>query len=75
MSLRLHRQVPGGLEPSRAEPADWRRSLRARRWRAARLDNPEVEPVGPAGAILFFGALAVLTFVLLVLGYGTHFWG
>ncbi len=74
MSLKLYRPVPGGLKPGPSEPGDWRRRLRSRRWRVARLHNAERDPVGPLGGILFFGGLALLTFILLVLGYGTGFW-
>ena len=75
MSLKLYRPSPGGLEPSPVEHRDWRRRLRSRRWRAAPLGNPDVEAVGPNGAVLFFGSLLLITFVLLLLGYGTGFWG
>lgn len=75
MSLKLYRPAPGGLEPSPVEHRDWRRRLTSRRWRAAPLGNPDVKAVGPSGAILFFGGLLALTFVLLLLGYGSGFWG
>lgn len=75
MSLRLHRPVPGGLKPAGTERADWREGLRAKRWHAARLANPEARPVSGWAAVAFFGALAALTFILLLLGYGSRFWG
>ncbi len=75
MSLRLYRPSPGGLEPGQPEPGDWRSRLRSRRWRSARLSNPEAVPVGPWSAILVFGGLAIATVVLLVIGYGSGFWG
>ena len=75
MSLKLYRPVPGGLRPSPVEQRNWRGRLRSRRWAPAPLENPERQPVRPLGGVLFFGALAVLTFVLLVFGYGTGFWG
>lgn len=76
MSLKLQRPTPGGgLEPSPVEEQDWRRRLTSRRWRAAPLGNPDLADPGPRAAILFFGALLILTFVLLLLGYGTGFWG
>lgn len=75
MSLKLYRPTPGGLEPSPVEQQDWRRRLTSRRWRAAPLSNPDVKAVGPGGAVLFFGGLLLLTFVLLLVGYGSGFWG
>jgi hypothetical protein len=75
MSLRLYRPRPGGLEPAQPEGGDWRDRLRSRRWRAAKLANPEAVPVAGWSAILVFGSLAIVTLVLLVIGYGTGFWG
>ena len=74
MSLRLYRPTPGGLEPGQPEGGDWRGRLRSRRWRAAKLSNPEAVPVGPWSAVLVFGLLSILTLVALVIGYGTGFW-
>lgn len=74
MSLQLHRPSPGGLEPSPVEERNWRRRLRSRRWAAAPLENPELEPTRPLYAVALFAGLAFLTFVLLLLGYGTGFW-
>ena len=75
MSLKLYRPSRGGLEPTPVEQRNWRRRLRSPRWRAAPLENPEGRATSPVGAVAFFGALALLTFVVLVLGYGTGFWG
>jgi hypothetical protein len=75
VSLKLYRPTPGGLEPRAPDQGDWRRRLRARRWKAASLENPEGRPTSPILGGLFFLGLAVLTFLLLVLGYGTGFWG
>ena len=75
MTLKLHRPGPQGLEQAPVEEANWRRQLRSRRWRAAKLENPEREPVRPWAAVLAFAALLVLTFVALVGGYGSGFWG
>lgn len=75
MSLKLYRPTPGGLEPSPVVDRNWRRRLRSRRWRPAALENPEVAPVGALGGVLFIGGLALLTLVLLLIGYGTGFWG
>jgi hypothetical protein len=75
MSLKLYRPVPGGLEPAPVEQENWRGKLRSRRWRAAALENPEGQAVRARGGVLVFGVLALLTFVLLVLGYSTGVWG
>ena len=75
MSLKLYRRAPEGLEPSPVEPANWRASLRSPRWNPAELKNPEADVAGPRGAVLLFAGLAALTFILLVLGYGSGFWG
>ena len=74
MSLKLYRPVPGGVRPSPVEQRNWRARLRSRRWRAAPLENPEREGLRPISGVIFFGGLAVLTFVLLVVGYTTGFW-
>lgn len=81
MSLQLHRpDEHGGLRP-RVAPEDWRRQLRSGRWGASlrgrrlpELGNPEMNPTPTFVAVGFWIGLAVLTFVLLVLGYGTGFW-
>lgn len=75
MSLKLYRPTPDGLEPGRQETSDWRESLRSRRWQPAELANPEAAATSPLMGVLFFLGLAALTFVLLLLGYGTGFWG
>jgi hypothetical protein len=75
VSLKLYRPAPGGLEPSPVEQKTWRGRLRSTRWNAAALANPEAREAGPGSAILLFGGLAILTFVLLVLGYASGFWG
>jgi len=74
MSLKLYRPSEGGLQPRPVQPSDWRTRLRSRQWAVRRLANPEVERLGPAQGLLFFGALAGLTFVLLLAGYLTGFW-
>ena len=75
MSLKLYRPDPdGGLEPAPAKTEDYRAQLRSRRWKSARLKNPEVEQTDPRIAVLFIGLLAGLTFVVLILGYGSGFW-
>ena len=76
MSLKLYRPSDEGLQPKPDEtPVDWRASLRSRRWRPAALENPEVDKTHPVVGLLFFVVLAAITFVVLVLGYGSGFWG
>ena len=75
MTLRLHRPDAGGaLRPGAESDRDWREGLHARRWRAALLRNSEMSPTSARVAVAFWVALAVVTFVLLMIGYGTHFW-
>ena len=83
MSLQLHRpDGQGGLEPRTVSEQNWRRQLRSPRWgtslRGGRLPehkNTEMEPTSRARSLLFWAALAAATFVLLVVGYATGFWG
>ena len=83
MSLQLHRpDGRGGLEPRTVSEQNWRRQLRSPRWgtslRGGRLPehrNTEMEPTSRARSLLFWAALAGATFVLLVVGYATGFWG
>ena len=75
MSLKLYRPRPGGLEPRPVEDRNWRGRLRSRRWRLPPLENSEKPATSPLMGVLFFAGLAALTFVLLLLGYGTGFWG
>ena len=82
MSLQLHRpDGKGGLEPRAVKEPNWRRQLRSPRWGSARRDgqlpemsNPEMNPTSTGMAVAFWVGLAVLTFVLLLLGYGSGFW-
>ncbi len=53
---------------------DYRDSLRSRRWNAAPLQNPEVEKTDPRIAVLSIVALATITLVVLVVGYGIGLW-
>ncbi len=81
MTLQLHRpDGEGGLEPVPAE-ADWRTQLQSPRWgtslegeRLPALQNPEMNPTSRFRSVLFWLGLAIVTFALLVLGYGTGFW-
>ena len=74
MSLKLYRPTRGGLEPSPVEQKNWRRKLRASRWDPAALENPEGRLTTPGQALLFLGGLALITFVILLVGYGSGFW-
>jgi hypothetical protein len=82
MTLKLHRpDGEGGLEPRLVSEPDWRDQLRSPRWgqglrrrRLPGLKNEEMNPTSRLMAVLFWGGLGFLTFVLLVVGYGTGFW-
>jgi hypothetical protein len=83
MTLQLHKpDGQGGLEKRDVPDADWRHQLRSPRWGSAlgrhgrmpKLANPEMNPTSSARSIAFWVALAALTFVLLLAGYGTGFW-
>ena len=82
MSLQLHRpDGKGGLEPRVVVERDWRNQLRSSRWGAAlekgrlpELKNPDMNPTSVGRSVALWVGLAALTFVLLVLGYGTGFW-
>ena len=81
MTLQLHRpDGEGGLEARPSEP-DGQAQLRSPRWgsglrrqRLPDLGNAEMNPTSTAMSVLFWIGLAVATFVLLVIGYGTKFW-
>lgn len=76
MSMKLYRPTPdGGLEPAPVEARDYRRRLRSRRWDAAPLENPEVDTTSPTLTVVWIVALLAVTFVVIVLGYATGFWG
>jgi len=83
MTLQLHRpDGEGGLEPVPEPPADWRGQLRSSRWgtslegdRLPGLKNPEMNPTSRFRSALFWLALGLVTFGVLVVGYGTGFWG
>ena len=74
MSLRLYRPGPDGLEPNPVEVKSWRSRLLSRRWNPAALDNPELRPTSQRLAVLFWLALALLTFVTVLVGYGVGLW-
>jgi hypothetical protein len=83
MTLKLHRpDGEGGLQPEPPPQEDWRSQLRSPRWggslergRLPELKNPEMNPTSVGRSILVWLGLAALTFLVLVLGYGTGFWG
>ena len=75
MTLKLHRPTSdGGMEPAPVSPKDYRTQLRSRRWKPAEFANPESEKTNPWIAVAVILGLAVVTFALLVLGYGSKFW-
>ena len=82
MSLQLHRpDAEGGLEPRPVTPEDWQDQLESPRWgsglrrgRLPELRNTEMNPTSRFRSVAFWVALAALTFVLLVAGYGSGFW-
>jgi hypothetical protein len=74
MTLQLHRpDGQGGIETV-GPKKQWREDLRSPRWNVPALANPEMNPTSTARSVVFWLALAVLTLVLLLVGYGTGFW-
>ena len=82
MTLQLHRpDGEGGLEPVPPADADWRTQLRSPRWgtalerdRLPDLGNTEMNPTSRFRSVLFWLGLAIVTFLLVVVGYGSGFW-
>jgi hypothetical protein len=78
MTLQLHRpDGQGGLAPTRPSADrrdDWRKTLASPRWRPARLANPDLRPTSTLVAAAFWVVLAAATMILLLAGYGSHFW-
>ena len=74
MTLKMYRPSPDGLEPSPVEQKTWRSRLRSRRWNAAALSNPEMQPTSNRLAVLFWVGLATATFFILLIGYGLNIW-
>jgi len=82
MTLQHHRpDTHGGLEPRRVADRNWRNQLESPRWgrslsggRLPELKNTEMNPTSIGRSVAFWLGLAALTFVLLVVGYGTGFW-
>jgi hypothetical protein len=83
MTLKLHRpDGEGGLEPRPVVEPNWRAQLRSPRWggglersRLPELKNTEMNPTSKVMSVLFWLGLGAATFVILILGYGTGFWG
>jgi hypothetical protein len=83
MTLKLHRpDGEGGLEPRPVVEPDWRVQLESPRWgaglgrgRLPELQNPEMNPTSRFRSVLVWLGLGLLTFVVLVVGYGSGFWG
>ena len=63
----------GGLEAA-PQQGDYREDLRSRRWNAAALENPEVEKTDGRIVVGAIVLLSVVTFVVLVVGYGVEIW-
>ena len=82
MSLQLHRpDGKGGFEVRSGYDPKWREGLRSKRWGASlkggklpELRNPEMNPTSSARSVAFWVTLAVITFVLIMAGYGLHVW-
>jgi hypothetical protein len=83
MSLQLNRpDETGGLEKRPpTEDGDWRDQLVTPRWgaglrkrRLKALANPEMNPTSTLMSVLFWVGLAGLTFIILLIGYGSGFW-
>jgi hypothetical protein len=75
MTLKLHRpDADGNLTAVTPTGEDYRSGLASRRWDAAELANPEQDTIRPRAGVAFIVALAILTFVLVVAGYGSGFW-
>ena len=81
MSLQLHRpDGKGGLEPRAVTDENWHNQLRSPRWGASlkggklpRLANPEMNPTSTARSVAFWLALGVITFAIIVVGYGSSY--
>jgi hypothetical protein len=80
MSLQLHRpDGKGGLEPRPVTDQNWRNQLRSPRWGASLkggklpdLANPEMNPTSTLRAVLFWAVLGLITFGVVVVGYGVE---
>ncbi len=83
MSLQLHRpDGKGGLEVLPGTDENYRSTLRSSRWgdsldggRLPELRNPEMNPTSTARAVVFWLLLGLVTFGVIVAGYGLSLWG
>lgn len=64
----------GGLEAATPETVDYRDQLRSRRWDAAPLANPEAEKTDARMVVGALILLAVVTFVIIVVGHVVGLW-
>jgi hypothetical protein len=82
MSLQLHRpDGKGGFDVRTGNDPAWREGLASSRWGASlkggklpNLSNPEMNPTSAARSVVFWVALAVVTFAIVMLGYGLGIW-
>jgi hypothetical protein len=82
MTLQLHRpDGEGGLEARQDQDRDWHTELRSPRWGASlpggrlpRLANTEMNPTSGLRSMAFWLVLGLITFVVLLAGYGVGFW-
>jgi hypothetical protein len=82
MSLQLHRpDGKGGLEVRAGTEQNYRSTLRSPRWGAAlrggrlpALANPEMNPASTARSVALWVVLGLITFGLIVAGYGSGLW-
>jgi hypothetical protein len=68
------RTADGGLERAPVTSSDYRDRLRSRRWDPAPLANPESRGTDPWIALAAIVGLSLLTFAVLVFGYGIGIW-
>ena len=69
-------------DPEEDDPEpDWRDQLQSSRWgtglrgdRLPKLGNPEMNPTSRFQSVLFWVGLGIVTFAILVIGYGIGFW-
>ena len=82
MSLQLHRpDGKGGFDVRTGNDPAWREGLQSSRWGASLkggklpdLSNPEMNPTSAARSAVFWLALGVITFVVVLAGYGLGVW-
>jgi hypothetical protein len=83
MSLQLHRpDGKGGIEVRPVTDENWRNQLRSSRWGASlkggklpAMSTTEMNPTSTGRAAAFWIVLALITFAVVLAGYGTGFWG